>query len=431
MMGNVFKKFLDGKLKYRIINCIDRCIVRIPFSNSYIQSILLTYNLKYATKHCRYYKNAVDGKNKEELSSYPLLTKELIRSNFDDIVSNHKDIIPYSEAFTGGSTGDPLFLLKSNTLDGIFQNKLWKLYGYVEGDCILSMDGAQVPKEKLDNGDYLYFKSESSLPYGKYGLSSLYLTDENIEDYYEEIIKLKPRFIRGYPSFVYAIANYAKLAGRTFDFEIKGIELTSETAYEYQISTIEEMFNTNVFLQYGHTESCAFGYTFDSTRRYRIEPLYGFVEVIKDDGKEASVGEEGEIVVTSLHNAVMPLIRYKTGDRCVYGGRDKKGIIIERLLGRTQDFIVNSDGEKVLLTALIFAQHFDALGHITKWQIEQYEPGTIIAHIIRSESYTYNDEKEIAELFRNKGNVDTIFNYVDNIALTPRGKSKMLVQHIV
>ena len=82
------------------------------------------------------------------------------------------------------------------------------------------------------------------------------------------------------------------------------------------------------------------------------------------------------------------------------------------------------------MTALIFAQHFNALGHIVKWQLEQYEKGKVIAHIIKSDDFSSDDEEEIRELFIKKANVDIQLDYVNSIALTPRGKSKMLIQHI-
>ena len=99
-------------------------------------------------------------------------------------------------------------------------------------------------------------------------------------------------------------------------------------------------------------------------------------------------------------------------------------------MGRSQDYLINRSKEKVLLTALIFAQHLIALGHIYKWQLEQFEPGIVVAYIIKGVGYTSNDEKEIEKLFNDIGNIDVEINYVESIILTPRGKSKLLVQHL-
>ena len=69
--------------------------------------------------------------------------------------------------------------------------------------------------------------------------------------------------------------------------------------------------------------------------------------------------------------------------------------------------------------------------HIRKWQIEQFEIGKLVINVIKGDNYSNADEKEIYNLFEKLGNVHSVFNYVDEIPLTPRGKSKMLIQHLL
>ena len=127
----------------------------------------------------------------------------------------------------------------------------------------------------------------------------------------------------------------------------------------------------------------------------------------------------------------MPFIRYRTGDKAVRGKTVDGKLHLKRIMGRTQDYIVNRNGDKVLLTALIFGQHFEALGKIVKWQIEQFDQGVVTMHIIRGNDYSDSDELQIGTIFDKVGNVDVIFDYVTEIDRTGRGKSPMLVQHIV
>lgn len=422
----------SGKFPDMLANRIDRVLTDIPPGGiCYSQRKRLVGILKYAVKHCSYYKSlGISVSTPEDVEKFPVLDKKTIKNNFDGFLSDDIDRMNYYVSHTGGSTGEPLELYNSPGIDDLFQNKLWRRYGYKDGDIILAMDGTKLPTEAIGRGEYLYKKNSSQLPYGGYGLSSLYLTDDNIGDYCRALCALKPDFIRGYPSFVYRIANYIYEEGIKLDFKLKAVELTSESSFTYQHDLIRSVFNTKVFMQYGHTEACVFGYTFDDTLRYKIEPLYGYVEVLTAEGQAAKEGEMGEVVVTTLHNRVMPLIRYRTGDQAIYGGKGKDGIILNKVLGRTQDYIINVDGEKVLLTALIFAQHFDALGNIIRWQIEQSEIGTVLIHIVKRDTFTEKDETEIKNLFWNLGKVHVVFDYENGIQLTQRGKSLMLVQHI-
>ena len=415
-------------LKYKIVKTsLLFCRKPLQRQKKYLKKILT-----YAIQNCEYYHTLdIDVESWEDIDKFPLLSKQIIRENYSGMISKEKDRLLCHVARTGGSTGEPLELLNFPGVDDIFQKKLWKRIGYKRGDVILAMDGTQIREDKLASQEYLTFIANSQLPYGGYALSSLYVNDDNIADYVKEIEILKPAFVRGYPSCVYRIAQYINDNGIKLDFDMKGIELTSESSYQHQYNEMKKAFNCPIYLQYGHTENLVFGYTFDDTMKYRIEPLYGFTEIIRDDGQHAQVGEMGEVVVTTLYNKAMPFIRYRTGDYAVYGGEDERGIVLDTILGRTQDYIINRNSEKVLLTALIFAQHqFNALANKKRWQIEQFEAGKVILHIVKDESYSKDDEDEIIFLFDKYGGVEIIFDYCDNIPLTQRGKSMMLKQHL-
>ncbi len=396
------------------------------------QKRMLDNILHYAVNYCPHYKS-LKGKKHLQLNDFPIVSKLDISVDYDSFVSIKKKHYTYSTAYTGGSTGEP-FKLYTTYTPRILENKRWIHYGYEKGDIVLAMDGTKLPEKNIKEKKYLYKKGHKDIPFGSYGLSSLYLTDASAQQYCENINKLKPSFIRGYPSFVYSIACYAESLGISMGEYIKGIELTSETAFDYQIEKIRNIFckrtGSKIFLQYGHTEGCVCAYTIDESFRYRVEPLYGYVEIVDDHGQHVSEGQTGEVVVTTLRNKVMPLIRYRTGDYAEYGGHDDKYVYLNKIHGRTQDYIVDNDGNKVLLTALIFGQHFKALGHISKWQIEQSEKGIVKVRIQRGHEWTKEDEKEISELFSETGHVKCVFIYDEEIPLTPRGKSKMLIQHL-
>ena len=427
----VLNLLTSGKMVDRLVHYFDEK-ASLRSDNIYErQAKMLKRSLSYANKNCRYYQKLdIEVNSAKDITKYPFLTKKMVRENYQEMISYRAKHMIYHVAYTGGSTGEPLQFLNSNYLDGYFQEKLWRRNEYRNGDSILAMDGSTIPDTDIAQEIYWQEDPAKQLPYGGYVLSSLYLTQDNIKKYMDYICKLKPSFIRGYPSFIYTISKYILDNKIELGFVPKGIELTAESSFTYQHDIIRAAFGSRLFQQYGHTECCTFGYTFDDTMRYVIEPLYGYVEVIADDGRNAEIGETGEIVVTSLHNNVMPLIRYRTGDYALYGGQDKMGLLLNAIYGRTQDYLINSDSEKVLLTALIFAQHFSALGNIVQWQIEQYVPGEVVLHVIKGKQYGEKDEVEIAKLFLQKGKTKVHFDYVDNIPLTPRGKSKMIIQHI-
>jgi phenylacetate-CoA ligase len=266
--------------------------------------------------------------------------------------------------------------------------------------------------------------------YGHLALSSLYLTDETAPDYLRGLAELRPALVRGYPSVIFELARRALQAGGPPPCTPGAVVLTSESALPHQIEAIERAFATRVALQYGHSEACLFAYTFDASRRYACSPFYGYVEVVDAAGRPVAPGETGEVVATGFHGWAMPLIRYRTGDAAVFGGDERGVVTLTSVAGRTQDIVVARDGARVFVTALVFGCHYHAFANVRRWQLVQERPGEVRFLIVRDAGYGPDDEAEIRRTFDRVGRIDTTFAYVDELPLTPRGKSKLLVQHL-
>lgn len=433
----VISKAIEFSKSGKIIDCIchvfDMLNIYINYGNDKelrIQKKLLNKTLKYAYTNCEYYKEIAKSlADKDDIRSYSIINKKTILDNFDDISSNNKDKMIYNIASTGGSSGQPLRFLNANGIDDYYQYQLWKRFGHKKGDVILNMTGEKIDLEDLNKGIYWKTRVNQDTSYGKYLLSSLYLNGETIGTYVDYILDLKPDFIRGYPSFIYEIADYIKKNNININFKIKGIELTSETSDKWQWDIIADVFKTKIILQYGHTEGCVFAFSYDESMKLKVEPMYGYVEILDEKGNRVKKGEIGEVVCTSLHNNVMPFIRYNTGDLAEYGGFDGKYLILNKIIGRTSNYIINSNGEKINLNPFISEHQAEAIKKIVKYQFEQNKKGEVIIRIVKTDDYSDEDEKELKELFKS-GKFDCKFEYVDDIKKTIRGKQQLLIQNI-
>ncbi|MEO5881819.1 MAG: hypothetical protein ABIQ06_05335 [Caldimonas sp.] len=75
---------------------------------------------------------------------------------------------------------------------------------------------------------------------------------------------------------------------------------------------------------------------------YHVQSEDVLVEVIGEDGRPCAPGESGRVVVTSLHNFAMPLLRYDLGDFATVGGPCPCGRTLptlEGILGRTRNMM--------------------------------------------------------------------------------------------
>ena len=82
------------------------------------------------------------------------------------------------------------------------------------------------------------------------------------------------------------------------------------------------------------------------------------VEVVDEAGEVLSDGEEGEVVLTNLWARAFPMIRYRVGDRIVKSPEPPSDGLphptVDRLAGRSTDFLVATDGTRVHALGMIY-----------------------------------------------------------------------------
>ena len=301
--------------------------------------------------------------------------------------------------------------------------------GHEKGDLIVGCGGPRLTLSQRRQHIYWLKRDKGDL-FGDYMFSVLYMTDRNIKYYVDKILELKPAILRGYPSFYDSLAQYILNNNIKIDFEIKGINLTSETCSSFQRKNIERAFSSKVYFEYGHNEICLYCYTKDRNFTYKSSPIYGYLEVLNDDGSDTEPDEIGNIVATGFNNLGMPFIRYNTEDLGEVSYRNGGIVHFKHIHGRTSDFILSKQNQRVYLTSLRFGSFLKAFSRISKWQIIQNRIGHIEMHIIRKKDYSIEDELEITEEIKSTTDVDIEYKYVKNIPKTSRGKHILFIQNV-
>jgi phenylacetate-CoA ligase len=307
----------------------------------------------------------------------------------------------------------------------------WNRVGYKFGDKCIVLRGNVV--ESAAKGKFWEYDPVNK----NLILSSYHLTDENMPKYIKKIREFKPDFIQAYPSAITILARYMKEHNIEPFSSVKAILCGSENLYSWQRELLEEVFRCRVYSWYGHSEMAVLAGECEKSTFYHIFPEYGFVELIGKDGKPVTAEDEmGEIVATGLNNFICPLIRYRTMDlavptntKCECG---RNYPLLKKVEGRLQELVVTKDKRLVTLTALIFAQHFEAFSKVKEMQLVQEREGVLTVKIVKTAQYLDSDEHEIlSKMQRAVGSgLDVNFEYVDHIPRTQSGKYRFLIQKL-
>jgi phenylacetate-CoA ligase len=373
----------------------------------------------------------------ELLAKLPFTTKTDIKAGLQRYVSTRYPARHRLPMCTGGSTAIPMQFYSHKHVTRPKERAYYQDFdaraGLREGDVILSLRGRSVRGAGTDGGRiWTYEPIKRHLV-----LSSDHLEPRFMPQYLEALRHWQPQVIQAVPSALYPLACwFLQHPAPDITERIRGIHLTSETAYGFQMDVFRRVFGCPVLRGYGHTERVVLGVTMPDDDRYFFYPLYGHLELVDADGHPITEpGVLGEIVGTSFDNHVMPFVRYRTGDLAAWGTEPHPALpgfpVLERIEGRLQEFVLCRD-ERIVTVATLGAAHFADLSLVDSIQYEQREPGRIILKVASREPLEPHWAQRLAAAVaaKTQGGCDVEVQRVDRIPRTPRGKQQLLIQHL-
>jgi len=294
----------------------------------------------------------------EQLADYPLLTKQDVLQNREQMVNPEFDAQHRLYITTGGSSGVPVgfYLHKgvSRPKEQAYLEAQWSRRGYRVGDRVAVIRGG-VTSSKARGGISYYDATRNWLI-----LSSYHLTPERLPEYVAALNRFQPQHLHAYPSAALMLARGMAQAGLKLDFQLTSVLCGSEKLTAESQQHLEQFFGARVFHWYGHSERVVLAAQGRSSNHLHFWPTYGFVEF----GDTDADGHR-EIIGTSFHNHVMPLIRYRTGDYCSPVSRDRNSAgtdsesefratwpAVEAVVGRDYEFLISATGRCISLTAI-------------------------------------------------------------------------------
>jgi phenylacetate-CoA ligase len=283
------------------------------------------------------------------LLSWPVLDRDVIQSLSADLLAGPTPRGHYVRR-TAGSTGAAV---------GIGMDAAAAAWAWATDYRGLLWHGIPVGARCL----YVYRQRENPLAEWIRNRRTLLTSDlspARLTQAVEYLQRQRPTYVSGYVSAVAELARHAKLvAPEAVRPLVPFVKVFGEMLHKFQRHEIEEGLGARVIETYGCSETGTVGYECPAGSLH-IFSEHVEVEILQD-GKPVEPGECGDIVLTCTTNSVMPLIRYRVGDR----GR----LSVEPCAcGRPHPWLAGVEGRvgDVLLTSSGIPVHGTSLGDLVK-----------------------------------------------------------------
>lgn len=295
-----------------------------------------------------------------DLRSWPVLEREHVQAQNAELLVRPDPPRHYFRR-TSGSTGDPL---------GVAMDADAASWAWASDYRGLLWHGITVGARHLR----LLHKGEGRLADWVRNLKHLATTDLSyvrLDEGVRYLQESRPTYVSGYVSAVTSLASHARLvaAGAPRPL-VPFAKVLGEQLHPFQRQEIEEGLGARVIETYGCNETGTVAYECPAGSLH-VFAEHVEVEILRG-GQPVEPGEAGDIALTCTSNRVMPLIRYRVGDR----GRLSPEPCS---CGRPHPVIAGVEGRigDLLLTAAGVPVHGAALGAVLKQLIMTWSPTAV------------------------------------------------------
>jgi phenylacetate-CoA ligase len=360
--------------------------------------------IQYAFDKIPFYHNRIrsvgkhpsDFQSLSDLKYLPVLTRRELSENFGNGMINPNVRVGHF-AHTSGTSGKPLQIpYDSRYCDiltaiharrlkfagGSFLDKIANV-SYVGSDPSTGK-GAQNKTRRFATarafGRFLFGYENTYVPVPRQKLVAL--GADNWKEACRSLLKIKPDILLARPSYARRIANTFRSQG--LEFHTKQLYYTAEVHSSAVMRELELFYRAELFESYGCKEVGTLGCECREHSGVHLSVDYFAFEVVRDGEIVSSENESGKVVITSLHNRALPIIRYELGDFVKLGGTEKCkcGSGLPRLCsiqGRQDEGLVASDGSRIPPGPVM--EFIEAELGLREYKIVQVGPANILVRL--------------------------------------------------
>jgi len=235
------------------------------------------------------------------IEALPILTKETLQARMPDFHAHPWPSIPAS---TGGSTGQPLRLMRSARSIVIEQATI---------DWLAAKGGVELDRCRIAvlRGDNIKDPEDQKPPFWRHHgarrlvLSSNHLGPAHYKDFAAALEEFRPDVLHAYPSSLQLLVSLAEDYGTKLRLPL--VLTSSETLRPGLRQRVRETFGAVLLDHYGMAERVSAAYSLEDGVYTFVFP-YGATELLPEGENTCRV------IGSGFWNTAQPLLRYDTGD---------------------------------------------------------------------------------------------------------------------
>jgi len=254
----------------------------------------------YAREHVPFYRRRFA--DVAEFGNLPILTKPDVVEHLDELLADTADRSEARIGYTGGSTGKPLAFWYDEAKHELMRAGMMRSYmgsGWRPGQKILNFWGAR--QDTVAGG--VFGTGWSDFIAAERTIAAFEYTERQLREWADFIRSYRPVLLQGYASILAELARFVVDERIAMPRSLIGVYSTAEVLEDSQRELMERAFACKVFNQYGSRE----------IPNIACECRHGRMHVFTDMVHLEATDDE-RLLVTSLTNRLMPMIRYENGD---------------------------------------------------------------------------------------------------------------------
>jgi len=248
----------------------------------------------------------------------------------------------------------------------------------------------------------------------------------------EWLLRQNPDYLITFPSNAAALAQHSLVEDISLP-KLREVRLVSEPVDDGLRSSIHDAWGVPVVDTYSAQETGTLALQCPEYGVYHVQSENVLLEVVDPDGQPCKPGETGRVLVTTLHNYAMPLVRYEIGDFATVGescGCGRGLPVLTRITGRVRNMLVLPGGETHWpnLAATFYRQVAPVIQH----QLVQHDLEHLEARLVVERALTRDEEEALRAMIVGRiGHPFSVeFSYPDHIGRSRSGKYEEFVSHV-